>query len=450
MPLFAIGLNHDSAPVAIRESLAFNADTLGEALQDAKNETGADEVAILSTCNRTEIYIRLPHTDPEVVIGWLTRRQRVELHRVRPHLYVRRSTDAMRHLMRVSAGLDSLVLGEPQILGQVKDAYHKAASAGSLGAVLERLFQHAFSVAKQVRTDTDIGSNPISVAFAAVTMAKQIFDDFHKRTAVLVGAGETIELVARHLTQQGLGRVLVANRNVERAKRLAEAHDGEAMSLNDLPRRLHEADVVVSSTGSSLPILGKGTVERAVRSRRHKPMFMLDLAVPRDIEPEAGEMDDVYLYTVDDLRDVVAENMRSRQEAAAQAEAIVDQQVRHYLEWRRARDAGEAIRTFRDRAHSYARATRAQAERQLARGDDPHEVIEWLTHTLTRRLIHAPTVGLRAAAATGDRTRIQHALETLAIEQQVAETRSGEGDDSEQAGADGGEARGDRRAASGS
>ncbi|MBK5943371.1 MAG: glutamyl-tRNA reductase [Halorhodospira halophila] len=449
MPLFAIGLNHDSAPVAVRESLAFNAEALGDALQSARSETGADEVAILSTCNRTEIYIRLPHTDPEVVIGWLTRHQRVDLRKVRPHLYVRRSTEAMRHLMRVSAGLDSLVLGEPQILGQVKDAYHKAASAGCLGAVLERLFQHAFSVAKQVRTDTDIGSNPISVAFAAVTMAKQIFDDFPKRTAVLVGAGETIELVARHLAQQGIGQVLVANRNVERAKRLAEAHDGEAMSLNDLPRRLPEADVVVSSTGSSLPILGKGTVERAVRARRHKPMFMLDLAVPRDIEPEAGEMDDVYLYTVDDLRGVVAENMRSRQDAATQAEAIVEQQVRHYLEWRRARDAGEAIRSFRNRAESYARATRAQAARQLSRGEDPFEVIEWLTHTLTRRLVHAPTVGLRAAAASGDRTRIQHALETLAIDQQLVE-RSSEGDDSQQAGADGGTARGDRRAAGGS
>ncbi len=449
MPLFAIGLNHDSAPVAVRESLAFNAEALGDALQSARSETGADEVAILSTCNRTEIYIRLPHTDPEVVIGWLTRHQRVDLRKVRPHLYVRRSTEAMRHLMRVSAGLDSLVLGEPQILGQVKDAYHKAANAGCLGAVLERLFQHAFAVAKQVRTDTDIGSNPISVAFAAVTMAKQIFDDFPNRTAVLVGAGETIELVARHLGQQGIGRVLVANRNVERAKRLAEAHDGEAMSLNDLPRRLGEADVVVSSTGSSLPILGKGTVERAVRVRRHKPMFMLDLAVPRDIEPEAGEMDDVYLYTVDDLRGVVAENMRSRQDAATQAEAIVEQQVRHYLEWRRARDAGEAIRSFRSRAESYARATRAQAARQLSRGEDPFEVIEWLTHTLTRRLVHAPTVGLRAAAASGDRTRIQHALETLAIDQQLVE-RSSEGDDSQQAGADGGTARGDRRAAGGS
>lgn len=449
MPLFAIGLNHDSAPVAVRESLAFNAGAIGEALQDAKAETGAHEVAILSTCNRTEIYVRLPHTDPEAVISWMTRYQRVDLRKVRPHLYVRRSTDAMRHLMRVSAGLDSLVLGEPQILGQVKDAYHKAAEAGSLGAVLERLFQHAFSVAKQVRTDTDIGSNPISVAFAAVTMAKQIFDDFHKRTAVLIGAGETIELVARHLGQQGIGRVLVANRNVERAKRLAEAHDGEAFSLNDLSRRLPEADIVVSSTGSSLPILGKGSVERAVRARRHRPMFMLDLAVPRDIEPEAAEMDDVYLYTVDDLRDVVAENMRSRQDAAAQAEAIVERQVGQYLEWRRARDAGEAIRTFRERAHSYARATRAQAARRLQRGDDPHEVLEWMTHTLTRRLIHAPTVGLRAAAATGDRTRIQHALETLAIEQHLVE-RSSEGDDTRQAGADGGSARGDRRAASGS
>ena len=449
MPLFAIGLNHDTAPVAVRESLAFNANALGDALHSAKTETGADEVAIISTCNRTEIYARLPHTDPEVVIGWLTRYQGVELRKVRPHLYVRRSTEAMRHLMRVSAGLDSLVLGEPQILGQVKEAYHKAAEAGSLGAVLERLFQHAFSVAKQVRTDTDIGSNPISVAFAAVSMAKQIFDDFHKRTALLIGAGETIELVARHLGQQGIGRVLVANRNVERARRLAEAHDGEAMSLNEISRRLPEADVVVSSTGSSLPILGKGSVERAVRARRHRPMFMLDLAVPRDIEPEVGEMSDAYLYTVDDLRDVVAENMRSRQDAAAQAEAIVERQVHQYLEWRRARDAGGAIRTFRNRAESYARATQAKAERQLAKGEDPYEVLQWLTHTLTRRLIHAPTVGLRAAAASGDQTRIRHALETLAIEQSVVE-RSGEGDDTQQAGADGREARGDRRAAGGS
>lgn len=449
MPLFAIGLNHESAPVAVRESLAFNAESLPDALQRAKSETCAEEVAILSTCNRTEIYVRLPHTDPEVVVGWLARHRGVDLRKVRPHLYVRRSTEAMRHLMRVSAGLDSLVLGEPQILGQVKDAYQKASSAGSLGAVLDRLFQHAFSVAKQVRTDTDIGSNPISVAFAAVTMAKQIFDDFPKRTAMLIGAGETIELVARHLAQNGIGNVLVANRNVERAKRLAEAHDGEAMGLSELSRRLGDADIVVSSTGSSLPILGKGTVERAIRARRHRPMFMLDLAVPRDIEPEAGEMDDVYLYTVDDLRDVVAENMRSRQDAAQQAEQIVERQVHQYLQWRRARDAGEAIRTFRERAHSYARATRAQAVRRVERGDDPRDVIEWMTHTLTRRLIHAPTVGLRAAAATGENTRIQHALQTLAIDQQVIE-RPSEGDDTQQARDDGGETRGDWRAASGS
>ncbi len=428
----------------MRERVAFAAEAVPEAVGDLRAETCAQEAVLLSTCNRTELYARLPHSDADRLAEWLARHRSVELHHLRPHLYLYAGSEAVRHLMRVAAGLNSMVLGEPQILGQVKQAYQHAARAGGMGPVLDRLFQHAFSVAKQVRTDTDIGHNPISVAFAAVTLAKQIFDDFPKRTALLVGAGETVELVARHLAQQGIGHILVANRNLERARRLADCYDGEGMGLTDLPKRLHDADIVVASTGSPLPILGKGSVERAVRARRHRPIFMLDLAVPRDIEPEAGELDDVYLYSVDDLQQVVAENMRSRRDAATQAEAIVERQVEAFLQWRRARDAGTAIRAFRERAESYSRASRAQALRRLQRGDSPEEVMEWLTHTLTRRLIHAPTVGLRGAAASGDAQRIQHALDTLSIENQVIE-RSGEDDDSEQTRTDGGAPRRDWR-----
>lgn len=449
MPLFVLGLNHDSAPLDFRERVAFPADAVADAAAALCEETGAREAALLSTCNRTELYVRQPHEDIQATTDWLARRRDLERRQLQRYLYVHEDAEAVRHLMRVAAGLDSMVLGEPQILGQVKVSYQHASRAGTLGVILERLFQHAFAVAKQVRTDTEIGTSPVSVAFAAVTMARQIFDDFPKRSAFLVGAGETMELVARHLTEQGIGRMLVANRNPERARRLANRYDGEGMGLGEIPRRLGEADIVVTSTGSALPVLGKGSVERAVRSRRHRPMFMLDLAVPRDIEPEAGELDDVYLYSVDDLRDVIAENMRSRREAAEQAEAIVERQMAEFQAWRRAQDASDAICAFRGRAESYARATRAQALRRLERGEPPEEVVEWLTHTLTRRLIHAPTVGLRTAAASGDPQRIQGAVEALGLEQQRIEY-AGEGNDSEQARADGGTPRGDWRTAGGS
>ncbi|ABI55634.1 glutamyl-tRNA reductase [Alkalilimnicola ehrlichii MLHE-1] len=443
MSLFALGLNHKSAPVNIREQIVFAPDAVTAALQHLRAHTTAREAAILSTCNRTELYVRMDDRAPEMLGEWLARYHRLDPEWLRDYLYLHEGAGAVRHLMRVSAGLDSLVLGEPQILGQAKIAYQGAIDAGTMGRVLDRLFQHAFSVAKQVRTDTGIGANPVSVAFAAVTLARQIFDDFQNRTALLIGAGETIELVARHLREQGLKNLIVANRNLERARQLVELEGGEAIPLSEIPTRLPEADVLVASTASPLPILGKGTVERAVRKRRHRPMFMLDLAVPRDIEPEAGNLDDVYLYTVDDLREVIAENRRSREEAAHQAEEIVQRQVDQFLSWRRAQQAVASICDFRERGHAHARELLQRANRRLRCGEPPERVLAWLSHTLTNRLLHAPTVGLREAAEAGDRERIELARTLLQIENANEDTR--ESVDKEQTGTTQGAARGDQR-----
>jgi len=320
MTLLALGLNHKTAPVDIRERLTFGPDVIVGALRSLTEQTPANEAVIVSTCNRTELYCAVDTCDAETPVrDWLGRFHGVEGPLIAPHLYVHLDRSAVQHLLKVASGLDSMVLGEPQILGQVKGAFQTACDAASAGRLLGRLFQHTFSVAKQVRTDTAIGSSPVSVAFAAVSLARQIFSDLSKQTALLIGAGETIELAARHLHQHGVGRIIVANRTVERAHSVAAQFDGFAIGLTELSAHLPEADIVVSSTASPLPVLGKGAVENALKRRRHRPMFMVDIAVPRDIEPEVDQLSDVYLYTVDDLQGVVEEGLRSRHRAAEQA-----------------------------------------------------------------------------------------------------------------------------------
>jgi glutamyl-tRNA reductase len=318
--------------------------------------------------------------------------------------------------LRVSAGLDSLVLGEPQILGQTKAAYAEASSAGTLGRTLERAFQHAFTTAKQVRTETAIGANPVSVAFAAVTLAKQIFGDISTKTALLIGAGETIELTARHLREHGLRRMLIANRTPERAQTLAEALHADIIELGQMPEKLHLGDIVIASTASPLPLLGKGMVERALKQRKHRPMFMVDLAVPRDIEPEAGQLDDVYLYTVDDLREVIEENLRSRQQAAQQAEEIVELQVERFMEWMRGQDAVSTVRRFREHAEHQRDEVLRRALHRLAKGEPPQRVLEYLARALTNKLIHAPTCGIRKAAERGELELIEAAKALLDVD----------------------------------
>jgi glutamyl-tRNA reductase len=409
MQLFAIGLNHRTAPVEIRERAAFTPERLGDALGDLHVHTPASEAAILSTCNRTELYCRMDGSEGERAVDWFCLYHRLAPHDIRPYLYNHSGAEAVKHTFRVAAGLDSMVLGEPQILGQMKDAFAAAHKLGSTGKVLNRLFQQTFAVAKQVRTDTAVGASAVSVAYAAVNLARRIFDRIAEQTVLLVGAGDTIELTARHLNEQSVRHMIVANRTVERAQLLAGEFGAEAISLGELPGRLPEADIVISSTASQLPILGKGAVERALKARRHRPMFMVDLAVPRDIESEVGELADVYLYTVDDLREVVQENMESRIEAAREAEAIINTQVLSFMDWLRSLEAVPTIRSLREHAAAVRESEVRRARRLLATGMDPDEVIARLARSLTNKITHAPTSALNKAALSGNDDLIEAA-----------------------------------------
>ncbi|HEX5514299.1 MAG TPA: glutamyl-tRNA reductase [Gammaproteobacteria bacterium] len=416
MPIFALGVNHISAPVEVREQLAFAADELADRLRELITQPGIGEVAIVSTCNRTEIYAVLESdAAKQTLLQWLCRTHKVGADWLSQYLYQYSGADAVRHLLRVCAGLDSMVLGEPQILGQTKTAYQDACAAGTVGRILGRMFQNAFSVAKQVRTETAIGANPVSVAFAAVSLAKQIFGDMSANTAMLIGAGDTIELCARHLKEQGVHKMIIANRTVERAEMVAAAVGGEAIALGDIANRLAECDIVISSTASPVPVLGKGTVERAIKRRRHRLMFMVDLAVPRDIEPEVEKLKDVYLYTVDDLRDVIDENLRSRQQAAVEADEIVSLRVERFMAWQRAQDGIDILRQYREQAERDRDLVLERALRRLAGGEAPADTLAYLAHTLTNRLIHTPTTAIRAAAEAGDREHLAALSQALDI-----------------------------------
>src|SRR5262245_31233212 len=389
--LYALGLNHQTAPLAVRERVVFHVERLREALGELKREL-AREAAILSTCNRTELY--LDGEQPEAVAQWLAKYHELSPSDLAPYLYTLPTEPAVRHAFRVASGLDSMVLGEPQILGQMKDAARTAESAGTLGTVLHKLFQRSFAVAKEVRTTTQVGATSVSMAAAAVKLAARIFPSLKDQSVLLIGAGEMIELCATHFAAQGPARLTVANRTLERAQRLAHRFSGQAIELKDLASSLHEHDIVVSCTASSLPILGKGLVERALRARRRRPIFMVDLAVPRDIEQEAGELDDVYLYTLHDLGEIVAANMDARRSAVTQAEAIIDTQVGQFMQWMQLRENVPLIRQLRDQAEEMRRYELERALKALARGDDPKGVMETLSQGLTNKLLHAPTQAL--------------------------------------------------------
>ncbi|MDH5368890.1 MAG: glutamyl-tRNA reductase [Gammaproteobacteria bacterium] len=421
MTLLALGINHKTAPVDIREKVAFAPEKIEQALHECVNKAEVGEAAIVSTCNRTELYFSLldneiSENDITSLLEWFCQYHHLKKEDVEPYIYLHRNNDAVQHILRVASGLDSLVLGEPQILGQIKDAYSTANHAGTIGRQLNRLFQHTFSVAKQVRTDTAIGANPVSVAFAAVSLAKRIFADLSEHTALLIGAGETTELVAQHLANQGVKKMIVANRTVERAQTLANKFEGEAIALSDMPERLVEADIIIASTASQLPILGKGAVERALKLRKHRPMFMVDIAVPRDIEPEVGSLDDVYLYTVDDLHEVIEEGRNSREEAAKQAEEIIENQVDHFMGWLRSLKGVDTIVAFREQAEQKRDEQLAQAQKQLAAGKDPELVLNELARTLTNKLIHEPSAQLNQAAYTGRKDLLDNARELFNLE----------------------------------
>ncbi|SFA70581.1 glutamyl-tRNA reductase [Azotobacter beijerinckii] len=417
MAFIALGINHKTASVDVRERVAFTPAQLAEALQQLCRHTDSREAAILSTCNRSELYLEQDSPGVDAVLQWLADYHRLSLDELRACAYVHQDESAVRHMMRVASGLDSLVLGEPQILGQMKTAYAVAREAGTVGPLLGRLFQATFSTAKAVRTDTAIGENPVSVAFAAVSLAKQIFSDLQRSQALLIGAGETITLVARHLHEQGVRRIVVANRTLERGRLLAEQVGGQAIMLADIGQELAGSDIVISSTASQLPILGKGAVERALKQRKHKPMFMVDIAVPRDIEPEVGELDDVYLYSVDDLHEVIEENLKSRQGAARAAEELVATGADDFMLRLRELAAVDVLKAYRQQAERLRDEELAKAQRLLANGGDPLEVAAALARGLTNKLLHAPSVQLKKLSADGRFDALAVAQELFALDE---------------------------------
>jgi len=397
MSLYALGLNHSTAPLSVRETVAFQMDALGPALRELIGIPKVKEAAILSTCNRTEVYFH--GSQPEPVMEWLEAFHRVPKASLSPYLYTLPQDRAVAHAFRVASGLDSMVLGEPQILGQMKQAVKTAEAAGSLGLVLNRLFQRTFAVAKDVRTNTDIGSASISMAAASVKLAERIFPSLAEQRVLLIGAGEMIELAATHFAARKPRSITVANRTLERGAQLAARFAADAITLNELPQRLAQFDIIITSTASSLPILGKGMLERAAKTRRHAPMFIVDLAVPRDVEPEAAELDDVFLYSVDDLANIVKENLQIRADAVREAEVLVAEQARSFLSWLDGRTVVPTIAALQGH-HDRLRATELdRARRLLAAGTAAEQILEQLARGLTNKFLHAPMQALNNAGA---------------------------------------------------
>ncbi|MCC7487259.1 MAG: glutamyl-tRNA reductase [Burkholderiales bacterium] len=395
MQLFAFGLNHATAPLALRERVAFQSETLAGALRDLVDRRPVKEAAIVSTCNRTEVYC---NTDaPPAAVDWLAAWHHLGPQQIEPYLYQLPLERAVKHAFRVASGLDSMVLGEPQILGQFKQAARTAQEAGTLGLVLNKLFQRTFSVAKSVRAETDIGVATVSMAAAAVAIAQRIFPSIREQSVLFIGAGEMVELTATHFAAHHPRRFTFANRTPERARHLADRFLGRAIALADLASQIAAHDIVVTSTASPLPIIGKGLTESALKARKHRPILMFDLAVPRDVEGEVGTLDDVFLYTVDDLGKIARAGMDARQNAVAQAEVIIENQVTDFMRWLGNRELVPTIRALRDTAERARRHELRRALKRLARGEDPRAVLEALSHGIANKLIHPPTHALSHA-----------------------------------------------------
>jgi glutamyl-tRNA reductase len=402
MPLFALGINHQTASVALREKVAFSADLLLDAYQALLAQPTVLEAVIVSTCNRTEIYCHLKKGSCDEVIKWICSFHEIEEHKLRPSLYCYHEEQAIQHLFRVSCGLDSLVLGEPQILGQIKQAFSTAKQAKGVDKIVQKWFQHTFTVAKRVRTETQIGANAISVAFAAVCLAKQIFSDLSQSRVLLIGAGETIELVGKYLIEHQVPNITIANRTLSRAMALVEQFDAQAITLGEIPNHLAQADIIISSTASPLPIIGKGMVERALKARRNRPMLFIDIAVPRDIEAEVSELRDIYLYSVDDLQGIIEENKQARQVAALEAEKIIDGCIVDFISWIESLKAVESIRTYRQNSEQLRDDLLNRAASALQNGEDADKVLKELAFKLTNKLIHHPSLALNETARSGN------------------------------------------------
>ncbi|MBB3323979.1 MULTISPECIES: glutamyl-tRNA reductase [Atlantibacter] len=418
MTLLALGINHKTAPISLRERVTFSPETLDQALESLLAQPMVQGGVVLSTCNRTELYLSVEQQDDlhERLVRWLCDYHQLDEAEVRNSLYWHHDNDAVSHLMRVASGLDSLVLGEPQILGQVKKAFSDSQRGHTQSSELERMFQKSFSVAKRVRTETEIGASAVSVAFAACTLARQIFESLSKVTVLLVGAGETIELAARHLREHNVSKMIIANRTRERAQRLADEVGADVIELSEIDERLKEADIIISSTASPLPIIGKGMVERALKARRNQPMLLVDIAVPRDVEPEVGKLANAYLYSVDDLQSIIQHNLAQRKAAAVQAETIVAQEASEFMAWLRAQGASETIREYRSQAEQVRDDLTARAIAALQQGGDAEAIMQDLAWKLTNRLIHAPTKSLQQAARDGDDDRLHILRNSLGLE----------------------------------
>ena len=413
MPLFTVGFNHRTAPIEVRERIVFPLEAQRPALERLKAETGAAEVVLVSTCNRTEIYLRGDKQSvADQVTKWLSSQPGAADFNLTPHLYQLTEVEVARHAFRVASGLDSMVLGEPQILGQVKLAAKVAAEAGTLGGPLDRLFQETFKVAKEVRSQTEIGAASVSMAAAALKLAQQLFGDLHNSKLLLIGVGEMIELAAIHFAAHAPHSIVVANRSIERGRELAGRFNATAITLQQLPECIHEFDAIITSTASMLPIIGKGMIESALKLRRHKPIFMVDLAVPRDIEQEVGELDDVFLYTLDSLGRIIQQNTQKREAAVAAADRIIDTRTGEFMAWLSARASVPVIQQLRARADEYRQSELLRAKRMLANGEDPAKVIELLAHGLTNKFLHHPLAALHSTRGT-ERDALHDALEKL-------------------------------------
>jgi len=402
MPLFTIGISHHTAPIEIREKVAISRSEYSDRARELCALPGIEEVVILGTCNRTEIYCLSTVEGKTKLVEWVHRINDIPAGELDPHLYQHVGEDAARHLVRVASGLDSLVLGETQILGQLKEAWQQAHDAGSLGKVLDRLFQHTFNAAKSIRTNSGISDHTVSVAYTAVVLARQIFGDLNSKTVVLVGAGEMVQLCGRYLRDHGIANLLIVNRSLEKATELAAEMGASALTLDRLEEALPMADILISSTASSQPVIRASDVRAALKKRRHRPMFLVDIAVPRDIEPEVAKIKDVYLYTIDDLQQVVDENMEQRNAAAQSAVAEVDQAVAGFMRWLSGIRVSRTLKKIREQSHEFEEELTERALRKLEAGQDPSEVLSQLTRTLTNKILHLPSKRLREAAENQD------------------------------------------------
>ena len=402
MPLFTIGISHHTAPIEIREKVAITRSEYTSRARELCAMPGVEEVIILGTCNRTEIYCLSSETGKAAVLDWIHQINDITPGELNEHFYGYKGEEAARHLIRVASGLDSLVLGETQILGQLKEAWQQAHDTSSLGKVLDRLFQHTFAAAKAIRNTSGINERPVSVAYTAVVLARQIFGDLSSQTVVLVGAGEMVQLCGRHLREQGIARLLIVNRSREKAEELAAELDATAMTLDQLDQALPDADILISSTASPRPVITKKDIKSALRKRRHRPMFLVDIALPRDIEPRVSTLKDVYLYTIDDLQQVVDENMNHRNEAAKSALADVDAAVNDFMRWLYGIRAARSLKNIRQHSHANEKDLTEKALRKLNAGRDPSEVLQQLASTLTNRFLHMPSKRLREAAENQD------------------------------------------------